>query len=120
MKFVKRNIPKTLFFIAIIFIITMFCYTCFASSGEINVENVTIGEGQIEDLKPLLQNILGFVQVLGSAISVIVVVVIGIKYMWASTEEKFEIKQTAVYYVIGAVLVFATVNIITIIYNIIW
>ena len=77
-------------------------------------------ESSSKEMSDIVGDILGFVQVLGSAISVIVVVVIGIKYMWASTEEKFEIKQTAVYYVIGAILVFATVNIVTIIYNIIW
>ena len=120
MKNRKENIRKTLFFIGILLTMILLCSTCFASAGEINVDDITITESEIEELKPVLENILGFVQVLGSAISVIVIVVIGIKYMWSSAEEKFEIKQTMIYYLIGAILLFTTVNIVTIIYNIFW
>ena len=114
----KKRKVKTLFFIGIILSIILLRTSCLASSGQINTSGVTIGEGQIEELKPMMENILGYVQVIGSAISVITVVVIGIKYMWSSTEEKFEIKQTAIYYVIGAVLLFSAVNIVTIAYNV--
>ena len=114
----KKIKVKTLFFIGIILSIILLGTSCLASSGQINTSGVTIGEGQIEELKPMMENILGYVQVIGSAISVITVVVIGIKYIWASTEEKVEIKQTAIYYVIGAVLLFSAVNIVTIAYNV--
>lgn len=120
MKNRTKNMLKTLFFIVILLTIILLCNTCFASAGQIDVNSINITESKIDELKPLLQNILGFVQVLGSAVSVIIIVVIGIKYMWSSAEEKFEIKQTVIYYFIGAVLLFATVNLITIIYNIFW
>ena len=116
----KEKMLKTLFFIGIMMSIILTGTLCMAASGEIDVDRITIGEGNIEDLKPMFENMWGFVRVIGSAISVIVIVVIGIKYIWASTEEKFEIKQTVIYYVIGAVLLFATVNIVSIVYDIFW
>ncbi len=120
MKKRKEKMLKTLFFIGIMMSIILTGTLCMAASGEIDVDRITIGEDNIEDLKPMFENMWGFVRVIGSAISVIVIVVIGIKYIWASTEEKFEIKQTVIYYVIGAVLLFATVNIVSIVYDIFW
>ena len=43
----------------------------------------------------------------GSIISVIILIVLGIKYMMGSAEEKAEYKKTLMPYVIGAALVFA-------------
>lgn len=61
--------------------------------------------------------VIGIVQAVGSIASVIVLICIGIKYMMGSVEEKAEYKNTLIYYVIGAVLVFAISNITAIIYN---
>ena len=61
--------------------------------------------------------IIGILQWIGSAVSVIVVVVNGIKYMLASTGEKAEYKKTFIYYVIGSILVFSAVNIMSVVYN---
>ena len=44
--------------------------------------------------------------------------VIGIKYMMGSAEEKAEYKKTMIPYLIGAVLLFAAVNLATYIYGI--
>ena len=55
--------------------------------------------------------IIGLLQVAGTGISVIVVTVLGIKYIVASVEEKAEIKKQAVPIVIGCILLFGAVNI---------
>lgn len=62
--------------------------------------------------------IIGFIRTVGSIASVIVLAVIGIKYMMGSVEEKAEYKQTMRPYLIGAVLVFGITNILAIIVNI--
>ena len=62
-------------------------------------------------------NIIGLFQALGSIVSVLALVLIGIKYMMGSVEEKAEYKQTMIYYIIGAILVFAISNISAVIYN---
>ena len=56
-------------------------------------------------------NVLGIIQVVGTIIAVGVLMVIGIKYMMGSAEEKAEYKKTMLPYIIGAVILFAAVNI---------
>lgn len=62
--------------------------------------------------------IIGGIQYLGSIVSVIVLVIIGIKYIVGSTEEKAEYKEAMIPYIIGAVLVFITSNILAFISDI--
>ena len=61
--------------------------------------------------------IIGFFQAIGSIVSVLALVLIGIKYMLGSIEEKAEYKETMIYYIVGAILVFAISNISAMIYN---
>ena len=58
-------------------------------------------------LSTTTQNILGLVSYICYAAAIIMLVVLGVKYVSAAPEGKAEIKKTAVQYVIGAVLVFA-------------
>ena len=56
--------------------------------------------------------IIGIVQTVGTVASIIVIIVLGIKYMMGSAEEKAEYKKTLMPYLIGAVLVLLGVNIV--------
>ena len=62
--------------------------------------------------------ILGTIQVVGSVMSVAVLSIIGIKYMFASIEERVEYKKSMYPYILGCIMVFATTNIAAIIYEI--
>lgn len=73
--------------------------------------------GSSQKLVDKANKVLGPIQVVGSTISVITLAIIGIKYMIGSVEEKAEYKKTMLPYLIGAVLVFATSNLIAIIYK---
>ena len=57
-------------------------------------------------IKSLSNNIIGLLQVAGMAVSIIVLIVLGIKYMMGSTAEKAEYKKTLMPYFIGALLIF--------------
>lgn len=57
------------------------------------------------------------VTTIGMVASVIVLVVLGIKYMLGSAEEKAEYKKTLLPYVIGAVLVFAAATIASMVFQ---
>ena len=61
--------------------------------------------------------IIGIIQVIGSLTSVIMLIVIGIKYMVGSVEEKAEYKKSMLPYIIGAVMVFASAQLVQVIYN---
>ena len=67
----------------------------------------------------IIGRIVGIVQVAGSLISVIALIIIGFRYMMSSVEEKAQLKNVIKYYIIGAVLVFATSNVLSVAYNVI-
>lgn len=54
----------------------------------------------------------------GMVLSVIVLIVLGIKYMIGSAEEKADYKKTLLPYVIGATVTFGASSIASVIYNI--
>ena len=62
--------------------------------------------------------IIGFIRTVGSIASVIVLAVIGIKYMMGSVEEKAEYKQTLLAYLISCAVVFGAFGIWKLVINI--
>lgn len=62
-------------------------------------------------------DVVRIISTIGVVVSVIILVVLGIKYMMGSAEEKAEYKKTLLPYVIGAGLVFAASAIATVVYN---
>ena len=72
----------------------------------------------LEKLEKKAGVILGVVNVAGIIISVITIMLIGIKYMFGSIEEKAEYKKTATIYLIGAILVMGGTTIPNILYQI--
>lgn len=71
-----------------------------------------------QKLKEIGNKIIGTVQVIGSLVSVIAIIFIGIRYMIGSTEEKAQYKETMGPYLIGAVLVFGITATLKIVYDI--
>lgn len=70
--------------------------------------------GQIETIG---NQIITIVSTVGSIASVIVLIVLGLKYMMGSAEEKAEYKKTLLPYIIGAGLVFAASSVASIIFS---
>lgn len=70
-----------------------------------------------EEFNSIGKKIIGMVQAIGSIIAVLMLVVLGIKYMMGSAEEKAEYKKTMIPYLIGAVLIFAASQIAGMVYN---
>ncbi len=70
-------------------------------------------------LREIGNDIIGIVQVIGSISSVVALILIGIKYVMGSVEEKAEYKQTLKPYLIGAIMVFGITNLLGIIQSIV-
>ena len=70
-----------------------------------------------ERLTTRVGNILGVINTAGVIVSVITLMVIGVKYMLGSVEEKAEYKKTAIMYLIGAGIIFSTTTIPNILYK---
>ncbi len=61
--------------------------------------------------------IVGLIRTVGEAIAVIMLLVIGIKYIMGSVEEKAEYKQSMWPYILGAVLIFSGAALTNVIYQ---
>ena len=70
-----------------------------------------------DKITSLGNQIITILTIIGTVASVIVLIVLGLKYMMGSAEEKAEYKKTMLPYVIGAALVFAASAIAGILYN---
>lgn len=70
-----------------------------------------------DDVKTFGQNIMGVIQAVAVVIAVIILMVLGIKYMMGSAEEKAEYKKTMIPYIVGAILVFAAGTVANIVYQ---
>lgn len=111
---------KKVLSIALIAIMVLAIASNIAFAGGVTLDPASIsgtaGAGA-SSIQSLGQQIVGIVQVVGSIASVVVLVVLGIKYMMGSTEEKAEYKKTLIPYIIGAVLIFAASNVAGFIYD---
>ena len=72
------------------------------------------GNNGLDDIAAIIASI---VRVIGILVSVGTLMVIGIKYMLGSVEEKAQYKQRMTPWIIGAIMVFAMTNIPTILYE---
>lgn len=59
------------------------------------------------EIKTLGNSIVGILQTVGIVLSVVILIILGIKYMMGSSEEKAEYKKTMIPYIVGAALIFA-------------
>lgn len=103
---------KVLFIIMIFLTIIMLAHTTKAIDTDLY-------EGIYKDpnsstLNNVGSKILGIVEVVAAAVSVTMLVIIGVKYIMASPEGKADIKGKLTFYIIGAVLIFGGAKILTI------
>ena len=104
-----------IFVLCVIIILPSICYADDLGLG--NLDDYKGNPGNADKLVSKAEDILGIIQVVGTVISVIMLMVIGIKYMMGSVEEKAEYKETLKPYLIGAFLLFTGTLIPQIIYK---
>lgn len=87
-----------------------------AATG-ITPNQLTADYSGTEDISTVGKKIMGIVQTVGVVVAVVILMVLGIKYMMGSAEEKAEYKKTMLPYIIGAVLIFGATAIANMVYN---
>lgn len=75
------------------------------SLAVITPSQVTATDPSNNDIQDFGGKILGIVQTIGVVVAVIIIVVVGVKYLMGSAEEKAEYKKTMIPYIVGAALV---------------
>ena len=117
-------VNKALKLIGKIVILIIVCAIIFSLStvnaqGGINVNDYNPGETPSipTEVTDKINPIVGVISLIGMITSVLVLVILGIKYMIGSVEEKAEYKKSMIPYLIGAVMVFSISTFLTIIMN---
>ena len=93
--------------------------TCYASSGEMDqiiskmkgVESLP-SDANGSRVTNTINNVIGLIQLAGTGISLIVITLLGIKYILASPSEKADTKKQIMPILIGCILLFGAVNIV--------
>ena len=70
------------------------------------------------DVMNIGNQIIGIITTVGVVVAVVILLVLGIKYMMGSAEEKAEYKKIMIPYLVGALLIFAATTIVNVVYNV--
>ncbi len=98
-----------------IFVITIVSTSVFAIEPKDVVSDGTVQGAK--EIGSVGNSIVGILQTVGIVLSVVVLIVLGIKYMMGSAEEKAEYKKTMMPYLVGAALIFAASALAQVVYQ---
>ena len=111
----NRKVLKGITIIATILYIIILATPCFAiSTNDITGKNSTVAT---EKIGAAGNQIAAIIRTVGIIASVIILMILGIKYMMGSASEKAEYKKTMIPYVVGAVVLFGASALASAIYD---
>ena len=111
----NKKTTKILATILMIAMIVSVSATCFAITpstikGDTNTQGAT-------EIATVGKSVVGILQTVGIILSVIVLIILGIKYMMGSAEEKADYKKSMIPYLVGAILIFAASALAQVVYQ---
>ena len=98
--------------ILIIFLISSTVFGTLIDEFESSID--TSGSTELKDTGA---TILGVIRVIGTIIAVAMIMILGVKYMMGSADQKAEYRKSMLPYFVGAILLFAATNLTDAIYN---
>ena len=107
------KITKIISILVIIAAITLSLNTVLAAGNEISIPDPTAV--QSEGFTKTVGNVLGVVTYVCYAAAVILLIILGVKWLMAAPDAKADMKKTAITYVIGAIMIFAAGAIVQVI-----
>ena len=111
----NKKTTKILATILMIAMIVSVAAKCFAiTPSDIKGDTTTQGATEISNVG---KSIVGILQTVGIILSVIVLIILGIKYMMGSAEEKADYKKSMIPYLVGAILIFAASALAQVVYQ---
>lgn len=112
----KTMIIKIVTIMAILLTICIIAMPKVAALTPSDVKGKEGVHGQTE-VQTLGQNLVGIIQTAGVVVSVVILLVLGIKYMMGSAEEKAEYKKSMLPYLVGALILFGASTIANVVYQ---
>ena len=113
----KKKTILTILTIMLFIIIFIPTHTAFAAG--IDTSGISVSSSTQSEFDNVGKVILEAIQGIGVGISVIALVVIGIKYVFGSVEEKADYKASMIPYIIGVLFLALCTSIPNIVYNVI-
>lgn len=104
----NKKVMKIISIILTIVCVAFIASTCFAAGGELDPSKINGKDPKVDTTKigNIGNQIATIIRNVGIVAAVIIIMVLGIKYMIGSAEEKAEYKKTFIPYIIGALLLF--------------
>lgn len=84
-----------------------------------DIYDPSLGPQESSEFVKVANMILGIVRAIGTILSVIMAIMLGIKYLMGSVDEKADFKKTMIPYIVGIVLLFAGSQIVGIIQSLV-
>lgn len=95
------------------------CFVLFGASVLVpEIKDLFKDVGSDTSTEDIANSILSMIRATGTMVTVAVLMILGIKYMIGSTEEKATYKKSMLPYAIGVILIFAAVNLTSLVYDI--
>ncbi len=114
-----RVIKKTSVIILLVVLVFSIGFTNISNADWKSLKEQTVNgdasNDAVDKVRTTAQSVVTIAQVIGVGVAVIMLVVLAMKYMTSAPNERAEIKKHAIVYIIGAVVLFASVGILEII-----
>lgn len=102
--FIKR--AGAILFIALMLIFAFNTYAMAVDAEDIAGQLTGTPSGAQDSVTDIGNQIIGVITTVGVVVAVVVLLILGIKYMMGSASEKAEYKKTMIPYLVGAILIF--------------
>ena len=112
----KAKTLKILTFIVTLLVVMSMGASIVFGTTPIDVQPVDVGDLG-DSVKTIGGKFVSIFQIVGSVLAVIILMILGIKYMMGSAEEKAEYKKTMIPYLVGAILLFAASTLANVVYQ---
>ena len=112
---------KRIIKILMLLIILTIIFPLTINAFQINPDSYESSGPSTSDVKDMYKfggSVAGVIQIVGTIVSVGAMMILGVRYMLGSADEKAEYKERMLPYFIGAVLLFGASNIVKIVFNI--
>lgn len=113
-----KKASKIITMLIIVLMIASIGITVFASSPADLVEQMKPTDyTDNSGVSGIIQNIVRMINIVGVGIAIVILLILGIKYMMGSAEEKADYKKSMIPYLVGAILIFAGTSIVNVVVN---
>ena len=109
----RKKIVVTLILITIL---SLFAGTVYATGVDkiiTSMKGTSTPQGSDSGIAGSIKDIIGMLQVAGTGIALVVITMLGIKYMLAAPSEKADVKKQIMPILIGCILVFGAITIVS-------